>query len=570
MPTKPSLRHRPAPWLLALTIGLAGCSSESSDDNDTDAGGLPDVDPGPDTSEPGPPPDPATPLDMEYSLTPAATPRLTSRQFENAIKDLFGPDTVVPQNIEPDLEGGGLLQVGAAAATISPRGVERYEAAAYRIAAQVLSPERRATLVDCEPSAVRDDTCARSVLQRIATRAWRRAVSTEEVDALVEVSGHAAEVLGDFHSGLEYGLAAVIQSPGFLFRVEIGEPDPANPERYVFNDYELASRLSFLLWNTIPDQALLDAAAAGELRTDAGLFAQATRLLEDPRSREGLLVFFDELYGLHRLSHVVKDPTVFTSASPDLVAAARQETLLTLADIVFDREADFREVLTSRRTFVNRRLAALYDVRAPAAEGFAPTEIPAEKHRTGLLGHASILSLYAHSTATSATLRGKFIRTVMLCGEVPPPPSGVDTSIPEPDGTAVTLRERVAVHLEVEDCAGCHALMDPLGLALENFDGLGAWRETEFDAPIDPSGDLDGEPFSNVDEFVNLLAADPRFTDCVVERFVRYANSSVETWDQADQMEPLKDAFEAQGFRFQQLVLHVIMSPAFRYTGAPQ
>ncbi|MCB9506352.1 MAG: DUF1592 domain-containing protein [Myxococcales bacterium] len=574
-------------WV-AATLAFAGCGDEDVDKNaqpdvtaDADAGtsdtavedgsGSPDavedIDASPDAA---PAPDPATPIALpDYGFEAPAVPRLTSRQYENAVHDLFGADIVVPVNIEPDPEAGGLLQVGAAAATISPRGVEKYEQAAYQIASQAMTEGRREALVGCTPAGVRDDACAGAFLRPLAARAWRQPVDDAAIATLVEISGHAAEVVGDFYEGLEYGIATVLQSPSFMFRVEVGEPDPSDETQRRYTDWEMASRLSFLFWNTIPDEELARAAEAGELTTDAGLFAQAERLLADDRAREGVLVFFDELYGLHRLRTIVKDPTVFLSASPELGPAARQETLMTLADIIFDRDADFRELLTTRRTFIDRRLAALYNVRAPAPEGFAATELPESANRAGLLGQASILALYAHSTSTSATLRGKFIRTVLLCGVVPPPPSGVDTSIPEPSGTAVTLRQRVAEHLENESCANCHALMDPLGLALENYDGLGAWRTLDNGAPVDPSGSFDGEVFSTAEEFVDLISSDPRVTDCVVERLVRYGNSAVETWEQSSALEPLKQAFEAGHFSFKHLLLYFVMSPSFRYTGDP-
>lgn len=562
--------------LLAVPLcgALAGCEADPAGDADTgvidtgadvveDGGADVSVD-APDVEEDTGPPPASTA--MEYPAGAPTIPRLTALQFENAVHDVFGDDIVVPGNIEPDLEQAGLRQIGAAAATISPRGVERYEDAAYEIASQYVDEEFRASL-DCAPDVARDDACARSVLAPLADRAWRRPATEDELDVLVDLAGDSAEVLDDFFEGLEFGVAAVVQSPFFLFRFELGEPDPEADGVRRYTDYELASRLSFLLWNTIPDDELLRAAADGELTTDAGLEAQLDRLLADDRARDGLLAFFEELYTLYELDHLTKDPTVFPQMSPELGPAARTETLMGIEHIVFDLDTDMRELMTTRRTFLDRRLAALYNVRSPAREGFAEATLPDDQMRRGLLGQAAILALNAHSTSTSATIRGKFVREVILCGVIPPPPSGVDTSIPEPTEEARTLRERVAIHLEDEFCAGCHALMDPLGLALENFDGLGAYRELDNGVPVDASGSLDGADFPGFEEFVDIVASDPRYTSCFVQKLNRYANSAVETPDQRDALAPLHDLFEYDGFRFQSLVRHYVMSPAFRQVG---
>lgn len=564
---------------LGATSALAACGADpdqpatESDvaDLGTDLGAdaAPDGVDEPDAAEVGDVGPPPGPTELVYPVGAPTVPRLTARQFENAIRDLFGSEIVLPRNIEPDLEQAGLRQIGAAAATISPRGVERYEGAAYEIADQYVNEAFRSSFA-CSPGGSRSDECARPVLTELASRAWRRPLTDSEVDVLVEIAGQAGEVLDDFYEGLEFGIAAIVQSPNFLFRVELGEPDPEVEGARRYTAWDTASRLSFLLWNSIPDDALRAAAADGSLLTDEGLAAQVDRMLADDRARAGLGAFFDELYQLYELEHLTKDPTIFPQMSAELGPAARQETMMGIEYVVFDLDADVRDLLTTRRTFLDRRLAALYDVRAPAREGFAETTLPADELRRGLLGQAAILALNAHSTSTSATIRGKFVREVMLCGVIPPPPSGVDTSIPEPTEVARTLRERVAVHLEDEFCAGCHGLMDPLGLALENFDGIGVYRELDNGVPVDASGELDGVEFDGFDDFVDLMAADPRYTACFVQKLNRYANSAVETPAQRNALSPLHDLFESEGFRFRALVRDYVMSPAFRRVGEVQ
>lgn len=569
-------RHRLS--AAALAFGLAACGDAPPSDDGVDASAeVAPSDTGADTVEAADtqadadadadalPPRPE-PTELEYPVGPPQIPRLTASQFENAIHDLLGPDIVVPGNIEPDLETAGFLQIGAAAATISPRGVEKYEDAAYEITGQYIDEQFREEL-ECTPVGARDDDCASFVLEPLARAAFRRPATADEIAAVVEVAGNAGEVLDDFFEGLEFGLAAILQSPNFLFRVELGGLETGVDGVRAYDDWEMASRLSFLLWNSIPDGELLAAAEAGALTTDEGLAEQTDRLLASPRSREGLLVFFEELYELHTLDGLNKDPTVFPTVAPDLGPFAREETTLVLEDLVFDRQADFRELFTSRETFINRRLAALYDVRAPAREGFAPTELPVTANRVGLLGHASILALTAHATSTSPTLRGIFVRERVLCGVIPPPPSGVDTSIPEASEEARTLRERVAQHLEDEFCAGCHSLMDPLGLALENYDGIGQYRSTDNGHPVDPSGDLDGVAFDDLPGLIDLLVDDPRVTSCLVQKLNRYANSAVDNREQIEALEGLHIIFAHEGYRVLPLVRSYVLSPAFRTVG---
>ena len=221
----------------------------------------------------------------EVELPTPPLRRLTGAQYLNAVQDLFGDDLFVPSEIEPDQRVRGLFSVGASVASISPRGVEDFERAAYVIAAQVMEVERRERLITCSPVATLDPDCARASLAPLARRAWRRAVSDEELDVLVALAGSSAETLGDFYAGFEFALAALLQDPAFMYRAELGEPDPDGRWDYRFSSWDMASRLSFFLWNTIPDDELLDAAERGDLTTDAGLRAQVERMLGSVLSR---------------------------------------------------------------------------------------------------------------------------------------------------------------------------------------------------------------------------------------------------------------------------------------------
>jgi hypothetical protein len=251
----------------------------------------------------------------------------------------------------------------------------------------------------------------------------------------------------------------------------------------------------------------------------------------------------------------------------DVGPSAREETLRTIERIVFEDDGDFRDVLTTRSTFLNRTLAAIYNVRAPAREGFGAVEYAADSDRVGLLGHVSILALNSHPVSSSATLRGIFVREVLLCQEMAPPPAGVDTSIPEPSGTTRTLRERVAEHLEVESCASCHRLVDPIGLGLENFDGIGRWRLTDNDEEIDPTGDLDGVAFSTPVELAEAIRERPEFVECLAEQVFRYSVGRRNGRGDRAALDAIDAEFAVSGFRIVPLLRAVALSPAFRAIG---
>lgn len=490
----------------------------------------------------------------DVAVDTAPLRRLTAVQYRHAIEDIFGAGLVLPTALEPDLSAGGLLALGAARNAVSAWGVEQYEAAAYDIAEQILDdPARRDAWVPCPASG--GEGCAALLVRDAGLRLWRRPLEDAEVEALVRVAEEAATALGTFDDGLVYAMAGLLQSPYFLYRHELAEDR--------FDDWALASRLSFFLWNTTPDEALLDAAAQGRLTTPEGLEAEVDRLLADARARQGVRNFFSELYHLYELDEMVKDPTLFVHFDTELGSDARQETLQVIEDLIFEQDGDYRDLMTTPKTFVNRRLAAVYRVPAPAREAFGAVELPAESGRRGLLGHISTLALHSHPAGSSAVLRGHFVRTVLLCGVIPPPPVGVNTALPEPSADAPTLRARNAVHLEAPECANCHQLMDPIGLGLENFDGLGRFRAEDNGARIDASGDLDGTPFADGYELAEALRNHPRLPSCLVRHLYAYAVGDEASGAENMTVNGLTDRFAAQGYRVKALLHDIATSAAF-------
>jgi hypothetical protein len=495
---------------------------------------------------------------------PPTLRRLTNAQYANTVRDLLGADVVLPGELDPDERFFGLLALGASRTAVSPRGVENIESSSYVLAEQAMAPSRRDAVVPCEPSGVVDATCAEQFVTEFGRRAWRRPLEAEEVERMTALAGTAASTLGDFYDGLEFAIAGLLQAPDFLYRVELGSPDPALDGDVRYDDWEMASRLSYFLWNTTPDDELLDAAGRGELVTDEGLLAQTERLLASPRATEGLTAWFDDWMRYAEIEHLYKEPLVFPHMSDTLPASARSESHRLFKLVAFDRDDDLRTLLTSRQTFLNGELAALYDVKAPVRDGFAAYEHPEDSMRRGLLGHASFLALNAHPVSTSATLRGKFIREVFLCAELPGPPAGVDTSIPPVSEAALTLRDRVQQHLTDPSCASCHRSMDLVGLGFENFDGIGRFRTLEEGVPIDASGELDGALFDDAAGLSAALFEHEDLAPCMVKALVRYSNGAREDLGQLEALGWLGDEFAAQGHHLAPLLVELTSSDLFR------
>lgn len=511
-----------------------------------------------------------------FEPPPSAMRRLTRTQYLNSLRDVFGNDLVLPASVEPDTAREGFFAIGASESAVSRRGVEQFQAAAFDIASQVLRDEaRRARLVGCMPAGVTDENCARTALTALARRLWRRPVTAEEVAPFVRVSGEAATALNDFHRGLEYGVAGLLQSVELLYRPEVGAA-AAPGARTAYTAFELASRLAFFLWDGPPDDELLTAAEQGALAREDGLRAQVDRMLRSERARRGLRAFVTEWLMLYGLDAVSRDAVVFPAFNAELSTAAREETLRLAEFMAFEGEQDFRDILTTRTTFVNRRLSALYGVRFPArasevtAADFVRVELPGAELRRGLLGNASILLLNAHPTSTSPTLRGKFIRQVLLCSPIPDPPVNVNTAIPEASVRLPTLRERIAEHNTNDTCRSCHQLMDPIGLALENFDGIGRYRVEDNNVRIDPRGSIGARTFNDASELAQTIHDHPDFPQCMVTKLYRFANGRVQAPGEFGEVARLQRGFAANGYRLRWLLGEIATSAAFRTTTAPE
>jgi hypothetical protein len=290
-------------------------------------------------------------------------------------------------------------------------------------------------------------------------------------------------------------------------------------------------------------------------------------MLGSPRSRNTVETFFSELLRLNKLDRLPQFRSKYQQVSATLGPAMRTETLRVVDEIALDPDRDFREIFDTRFTYLNGELARLYGVPPPADENqFVRVGLPADSKRIGVLGHASFLAINAHPTAPSPTKRGRFIRETLLCQAVPPPPPDVSTKLPkDTEGKARTTRDKLAAHRKSAQCAGCHKSMDPIGLAFETFDGIGAYRAEENGLRIDASGELDGVSFDDPSELEHLLRNSPRVGVCMARNLLRFALGHLESAGEEPLVDELSAGLERDGYRFRSLVLNVISSRGFRY-----
>ncbi len=528
----------------------------------------------PNTPPADPPADPPGNPPLPAGAWPApAMRRLTQLQYRNTVRDLFGAGTDTTMSLEADMTvSNGFATTGASDVITSSFGVYQYDQAARALIAPIFADvTKRRALVGCDPAGpIASDACITRFLTGFGRRAWRRPLTTDEVTRYQ--AGMAARTdLGDSWRLLEMATAALLESPNFLYLVELGEPDPANPARRRLNDYELASRLSYAVTDTMPDVALLDAASRGDLRTDANLKAQVDRLLATRNARMAIGSFLAEWLDVHQ-EELVKDRKVFPLFNGAIAGAMFGEARQRLPSMVFDRDVDFvAQLLEGRETFINRYLTKLYGIPDEAAPppptaNFVAYTLPADGPRAGFFMSGAFLATKARPTETSPTLRGIFLRERVLCQVIPPPPPDVDTSFPPSmPGVVETNRQRLERHRTSPSCAACHSLMDPLGFGLEAFDGLGGFRTTEAGKPIDASGDLDGAAFKDARGLMAVLRADKRTAACVTRQLYRYALGRIEDTYEGGRMPDLATDWAASGNRFKDLMSKMVLSDSFRF-----
>ncbi len=507
--------------------------------------------------------------------------RLTHRQYNNTVRDLLG-DMTQPANRFPgeDFVNGYLNQ--AEAQSITPLLADAYGHAAERLARAAFRFGDKRRLIPCEPAGPADAECARAFVRDFGRKTFRRPLTDAETAAFTDLLIAESRRRENFLAGGQLVVETLLQAPDFLFLVE-------RPGNAAYKSYETAARLSYLLWNSLPDEELFRAAEAGELASRDQLERQIRRMLETPAARVASEEFLSQWLRFDRALGTIKDAVKYKEFTPQVAEAMTEETRRLFAHLVWN-DLDFRDFFRAKYTFANSFLTSLYDLPEPS-EPFARVDYPQGYGRAGVLGHGTFLAQTGKPDETSPTERGLFIREHFLCQQVPPPPPGVSASLPPllADSKPLTTREvLVQMHTKDASCASCHRLVDPIGFGFEKFDTTGRRRQTLTVAlqpsaqqrrqgmkpqvhklELDSSGMIAGLPnseFSTPAEAGEILAESPVCQICIVKQYFRYAFSRHEAAADEPAIEKVFEAFRDSGFRFRELILCLAASPAFLRT----
>lgn len=494
--------------------------------------------------------------------------RLTHSQYNNTIRDLLN-DQSAPANQFPPEDFLNGFKTQYQAQTLSPLLVEAYSTAAERLARNAFAGGDRRGLIPCKPSAA----CRSRFIREFGLKAFRRPLEADEQKRYEALFARET----DFYQGAQLFVEAVLQSPAFLFRLE----ETTNPK---WKPYVTASRLSFALWDTMPDAALLESAARNEFNTPPAVEAIARRMLNDPRAQQALNEFVSQWLRFDRLLTAGKDRRRFPNFNRETAFAMTEEARTFIGDLVWN-DRDFTQIFTADYSFANADLAAIYGVPAPAKE-FDRISFPATSERAGLLGQTLFLALTAKPDDTSITARGLYIREQFLCQHVAEPPPGVNTNLPDiTEAKPQTNRDRMREHVTNPSCATCHNLIDPIGYGFEKFDAIGARRESfklrifgaydgghntsqpkMLDLPLDTSGFVAGLPnskFTNPRELGAVLARSLNCQECLVKQYFRYTVGRMETPADRALLRQVTQDFQQSQFRFKELMISLVRAREF-------
>lgn len=498
---------------------------------------------------------------------PPVMRRLTESEYRATVADIFGEDIPIPARFEPGLRSEGLVAIGTGLSGMSPFSIEQYDAAAQGVAAAVTGEQHRDQLVPCKPKAMAafDDGCATTFIKHYGLLLFRRPLTAEQTQRYVEAARTGTTRLGNFYSGLEFALAGMMMAPDFLLRVDQTVPAPHKNGLQELDAYSKATQLSYFLVGSTPDAELLRAAAAGELDSRGGLARQVDRLIASPHFERGVRAFFYDMLQFDQFSDLSKDPQIYPAYNSTVAADAQEQTLRTLTQLLVKQDGDYRDVFTTRDAWLTRALGVVYRVPVATRNGWEESEFPLDSHRQGIQSQVAFLALHSHPGRSSATLRGKALRQIFFCQDVPDPPANVNFALLDNADNAKmpTARDRLTAHRNNPSCAGCHKIMDPAGLTLENYDGVGGWRTTENGAAIDASGNLDWLEFKDPAGLAQALHDHPEPPRCLVERMYRYSVGRDTEMSERPYMDYLIETFKSDGYRVPQLMRTIALSRNF-------
>jgi hypothetical protein len=494
--------------------------------------------------------------------------RLNLAEYDNTMRDLLGTTTHPSVDFQfPADDRGADFDNSADVLTVSPLHVSSYNAAVTSlVAAALAAPAQRSLLVSCDLVAG-GAACARTALTAFAPRAWRRPVTSAEIDNLMTSVTLATSKGDSVEVGFGLALRALLLSPNFIYRPEI-DAVPASLTPHALGEYELASRLSYFLWSSMPDAPLFASAQSGNLHEPAQLAAQIARMLADPKSQALVDNFAGQWLFTRLMDDAQPDAKLFPAFDASLGAAFKAETQMMFHEVAFNGlPAD--QLLTANFTFANDRLAKFYGLAPVGSDQLQRVDLTGNSQRQGILSEGTFLTVNSHGDRTSPVKRGKYVMTELLCTDIPPPPPTVNTTV-EPDVTgARTLRQVLEAHLTNPSCATCHHLMDPIGFGLENYDAIGEYRTIDNTLPIDATGTLpSGATFNGLVQLTQLIAKDPAFPKCMTSKLYTYALGRGLVTTDPNHMDPsvlsaIASKFSGNGLKFQDLVSGIVNSPTF-------
>jgi Protein of unknown function (DUF1592)/Protein of unknown function (DUF1588)/Protein of unknown function (DUF1595)/Protein of unknown function (DUF1587)/Protein of unknown function (DUF1585) len=537
-------------WKVAASLGLAaialgGCSGHIGD---ASGGGAPGVS-GPGSSSTGID-TPGAVTAGKCKITPGLAPvrRLTRAEYNATVRDLLG-ETSRPADAFPAEVGSTEFGNDARALDFSRLLMEQYFGAAQTMATRVTADAKiLASLLTCDPVAAGESSCAATFVDHFGARAYRRPLDAGEKQRLLAVYD-AVRAVADFKTGIAAVLRTVLQAPQFLYRVELGVPVPANDGLVKIDHFEVATRLSYLLWGSMPDDALFEVARGQHLGTREEILAQAQRMIQDPKAREQVAYFHRLAFKTTGIDTLTRDRQTFPQWTPGLGRLLGEETARFLDYTVWDGAGDLPALLTAPYTFLNADLATFYGVSGPKTAAFERVALD-PMHAAGFLTQAGPLALLSSGTQTNPVRRGLFVRDDLLCDAPPPPPPGLNVVPPKPE-PGQTTRESFAQHSKDTTCAACHTLLDPLGFAFESFDAIGLSRTSESGKPIDTTGmlvgtDVDG-PITGAVDLLGRVARSQMARTCYVKHWYEFAYGRGITDEDACAVATLDAEFEKAG-----------------------
>lgn len=551
-------------WVGALSaLALAACVAQPEP-----------ITPTPTPTPSPPPPSPAPELICEHPEVPttAFTPSrlLTRFEYDNSVRDLLGlPETVVPSKDFPPENRVLGFDNNAVSHVVSPLLVTNYVDAAEAMAALAMQTQR-ARIVTCDPAVVGEVPCGSAIIGHLARAAFRRPPEAAEVAALERFFGERLAEEG-FDTAVTLVVQVILQSPQFLYRLEPGDPGAVAPERLApLTGYELATRLSYFLWSSGPDAALIDAAESGALDTQAGYRAQIDRMLADPRARRTVRHFNALALQLERIATLTKSTTVFRDYDPTLLASWRESMERFVEEAYFGEGGGYQKLMLDPSVWVDARLARSLGLDPPVGGGWQKVSRDPSKY-AGILTQPGLMAMLAMSGQSSPIKRGVFVRERVLCQVLPTPPPNVPVVPPDPDPNSTT-RERFREHTKQEFCASCHVRIDPVGFSLEAFDALGRYREMEAGKRVDTSGELrwlrdkakEG-PLTGAVDLATKLSDMDEVSDCFARQWFRYAIAREVQMADNCSLVNVEQAFVESGGNFVALLGAIAETDAFRY-----